>query len=105
VIEIGAHRLRYIATPHVPHAWEAQVLFDDSATHEELLARIDAGAEFAVTKAPAGADGETDTRARPCEEGMPMFVHTPGLDLRVLTAGDEPHLQAEQELISLIKRS
>jgi NhaP-type Na+/H+ or K+/H+ antiporter len=83
----------------------AQVLFDDSATHEELLAQIDAGAEFAVTKAPAGADGETDTRARPCEEGMPMFVHTPGLDLRVLTAGDEPHLQAEQELISLIKRS
>jgi NhaP-type Na+/H+ or K+/H+ antiporter len=83
----------------------AQVLFDDSATHEELLARIDAGAEFAVIKAPAGADGETETRARPCEEGMPMFVHTPGLDLRVLTAGDEPHLQAEQELISLIKRS
>ena len=30
VLDIGGHRLRQIYTPHVPHAWEAQVLFDES---------------------------------------------------------------------------
>lgn len=29
VLDIGGHRLRQIATPHVPHGWEAQVLFDE----------------------------------------------------------------------------
>ena len=32
---------------------------------------------------------------------LPMFVLTPGKDLRVLTAGDQPDLKAGQELISL----
>ena len=30
VLDIGGHRLRQISTPHVPHGWEAQVLFDES---------------------------------------------------------------------------
>jgi flavorubredoxin len=30
VLDVGGHRLRQISTPHVPHAWEAQVLFDES---------------------------------------------------------------------------
>jgi flavorubredoxin len=30
VIEIGGHRLRHLDTPHVPHAWEARVLFEES---------------------------------------------------------------------------
>ncbi len=30
VIETGSHRLRHIDTPHVPHGWEARVLFDES---------------------------------------------------------------------------
>jgi flavorubredoxin len=29
VIDIGAHRLRYIATPHVPHGWDAGVYYDE----------------------------------------------------------------------------
>ena len=28
--EIGGHVLRTVATPHVPHGWEAQVLFDET---------------------------------------------------------------------------
>ncbi len=28
--EIGGHALRCIPTPHVPHGWEAQVLFDET---------------------------------------------------------------------------
>jgi flavorubredoxin len=29
VIDIGGHRLRYLATPHVPHAWDAGVYLDE----------------------------------------------------------------------------
>jgi flavorubredoxin len=29
VVDLGSHRLRQISTPHVPHGWEAQVLFDE----------------------------------------------------------------------------
>jgi flavorubredoxin len=30
VLDIGGKRLRQIATPHVPHGWEAQVLFEET---------------------------------------------------------------------------
>jgi flavorubredoxin len=30
VIELGAHRLRHIDTPHVPHGWEARVLYEET---------------------------------------------------------------------------
>ena len=29
VLELGGHRLRQIPTPHVPHAWEAQLFYDE----------------------------------------------------------------------------
>jgi flavorubredoxin len=30
VIELGEHRIRHIDTPHVPHGWEARVLFEET---------------------------------------------------------------------------
>jgi flavorubredoxin len=30
VIELGAHQIRHIDTPHVPHGWEARVLFEET---------------------------------------------------------------------------
>jgi flavorubredoxin len=30
VIELGAHRLRHMDTPHVPHGWDARVLYDET---------------------------------------------------------------------------
>ena len=80
----------------------AQVLFDDSANHEELLAQIKAGGKITVTEAPAngikgsgnGAGGAAD---------LPMFVLTPGEDLQVLAAGNHPTLGIGQELIGLTK--
>jgi NhaP-type Na+/H+ or K+/H+ antiporter len=77
------------------------LLFHASANHDELLARIDAGAVIAVANVPAGASGEPDVHTGPGTAVMPMFVHTPGRDLRVLTAGDEPSLKTGQELIVL----
>jgi flavorubredoxin len=30
--DIGGHRLRYIATPHVPHNWESGLWFDETTS-------------------------------------------------------------------------
>jgi flavorubredoxin len=30
VIELGVHRVRHIDTPHVPHGWEARVLYEET---------------------------------------------------------------------------
>jgi flavorubredoxin len=30
VIEIGGHRIRWIDTPHLPHSWEAGVMYDET---------------------------------------------------------------------------
>ena len=30
VLELGMHRVRHIDTPHVPHGWEARVLFEET---------------------------------------------------------------------------
>ena len=30
VLDLGTHRVRHIDTPHVPHGWEARVLFDET---------------------------------------------------------------------------
>lgn len=35
VLDIGRHRLRWIDTPHLPHCWEAGLLFDET-THTLL---------------------------------------------------------------------
>jgi hypothetical protein len=78
----------------------APILFHDSATHEELLTRIEAGGDISVAE-PAGADGGKDPRAGLGANGIAMFVHTPGRKLDVVAAGDRPELQEGQELIGL----
>jgi flavorubredoxin len=30
VLDIGGHRIRWIDTPHVPHAWEAGIIYDET---------------------------------------------------------------------------
>jgi flavorubredoxin len=32
VLDLGGHRVRVITTPHVPHGWEAQVMFDETTS-------------------------------------------------------------------------
>ena len=32
VLELGSHRVRYLATPHVPHGWDAGALFEETTS-------------------------------------------------------------------------
>jgi NhaP-type Na+/H+ or K+/H+ antiporter len=77
------------------------VLFDDSATHDELLARIEAGGEIAVVEPPAGANGETEIRTVLGADGIPIVVLTPEHGLHVLAAADRPALKPGHRLIGL----
>jgi flavorubredoxin len=50
VLDIGGKRLRQISTPHVPHGWEAQVLFEETTGTllcGDLLSQV--GAPPAIT--------------------------------------------------------
>jgi hypothetical protein len=76
------------------------ILFDASATHEELLTRIEAGGEISVAE-PAGANGGNERRAGLGANGIAMFVLTPGKELGVVVAGDRTEPHEGQELIGL----
>lgn len=52
VLGIGRHRLRLLATPHLPHNWEASLLFDET---ERVLFCSDVLAQHGRT-APVAAD-------------------------------------------------
>ncbi len=68
VIDIGGKRLRQISTPHVPHGWEAQVLF------EETTGTLLCGDLFtAVGQAPALT---TDDIVEPALAAEAMFHAT-----------------------------
>jgi flavorubredoxin len=68
VIDLGSKRLRQISTPHVPHGWEAQVLF------EETTGTLLCGDLFtAVGQAPALT---TDDIVEPALAAEAMFHAT-----------------------------
>ena len=73
----------------------AQVLFDESATHDELASRLEQGAK--VEASEVGSEGLVDVG----EGRIAMFVYTPGVELRILTAEDEPRPDPGDELIAL----
>ena len=72
-----------------------RVAFDRSATHDELASRLERGAE--VEASEVGSEGLVDVG----EGRIAMFVHTPGVELRILTAEDEPRPDPRDELIGL----
>src|SRR4051795_42891 len=68
VIDIGGKRLRQISTPHVPHGWEAQVLF------EETTGTLFCGDLFtAIGNGPAVTTGDV---VGPALEAEAMFHAT-----------------------------
>ncbi len=68
VIDTGAKRLRQISTPHVPHGWEAQVLF------EETSATLLCGDLFSQVGAPPALT--TDDLVAPAMAAEAMFHAT-----------------------------
>jgi glyoxylase-like metal-dependent hydrolase (beta-lactamase superfamily II) len=68
VLDLGGKRVRHVDTPHVPHAWEARVLY------EETTGTLLCGDLFAhVGNGPAVT---TDDIVEPAMEGEAMFRST-----------------------------
>ncbi|MET0727494.1 MAG: MBL fold metallo-hydrolase [Acidimicrobiales bacterium] len=68
VIELGDKRVRQICTPHVPHGWEAQVLF------EEITGTLFCGDLFSQVGAPPAL--VTGDVVQPAMEAEAMFHAT-----------------------------
>ncbi len=74
VHDIGGHRLRFIATPHVPHNWESGLWFDE--TTSTLLA----GDLLTHTgKCPALTESDCVTQALEAEQLFHSTALTPNL--------------------------
>jgi flavorubredoxin len=72
VLDIGGKRLRHIDTPHVPHGWEARVLF------EETTETLHAGDLFTHTgNGPALTEGDVVGPAKVAEELFRATCYTP----------------------------
>ncbi|MHB8671790.1 MAG: oxygen-binding di-iron domain-containing protein [Acidimicrobiales bacterium] len=65
VMDLGGKRIRHIDTPHVPHGWEAQVLY------EETTGTLLCGDLF--THVGGGPAVTTDDIVEPAMEGEAMF--------------------------------
>ena len=65
VIDLGGKRVRQISTPHVPHGWEAQVLF------EETTGTLFCGDLFSQTGAPLALT--TDDIVEPAMAAEELF--------------------------------
>ena len=74
VLDIGGKRLRQISTPHVPHGWEAQVLFEETTATllcGDLFTQVGAG--------PAVTPDDVVERAMAAEDmfhGTALAPHT-----------------------------
>jgi len=84
VIDLGGKRLRQISTPHVPHGWEAQVLF------EETTGSLLCGDLFSQVGAPPAVT--TDDLVDPALAAEAMFHAT------CLTPQTAPTLRALGDL-------
>ena len=87
VIDLGGRRVRYIDTPHVPHGWDAGVLFEE--TSRTLLC----GDLFTHTRQRASALSDRDIvgPALAAEDHLPVHLAL-SLDRRPPSAGS-PNLR------------
>lgn len=47
VIDLGGKRVRHIDTPHVPHGWEARVLFEETHAHSTVRRSVHSHRQWA----------------------------------------------------------
>ena len=90
VIDLGGKRVRQISTPHVPHGWEAQVLF------EETTATLLCGDLFSqVGSGPALTTGDVVGPALEAEAMFHATAMAPGTGTIMRALGDlEPRTLA-----------
>lgn len=69
VLELGRHRVRHIDTPHVPHGWEARVLFDETTKTlfcGDLFAQLGQGPPLTSNDVLAAASEAEDAFGASC---------------------------------------
>jgi flavorubredoxin len=67
VLDLGSHRLRFLVTPHVPHAWDAILVF------EEVTSTLFCSDLFTVFGKPAAT-----TDSDPVEQSIAALKQLPG---------------------------
>ena len=73
VLQLGTHRVRHIDTPHVPHGWEARVLY------EETTGTLLCGDLFTqLGNGPAITTGDIIGAAAQADDGFRASCLTPG---------------------------
>lgn len=83
VLDTGGHRLRYLATPHVPHGWDAGLYFD------EVTGTLLCGDLFtAGGKHPASTDGDIVTPAIAAEDVFRATCLTPATGPTIRTLAE-----------------
>ncbi|MGH9089876.1 MAG: MBL fold metallo-hydrolase [Acidimicrobiales bacterium] len=66
LVELGAHRVRHLDTPHVPHGWEARVLYEETTGTllcGDLLTQLGNGPAI-TTDDVVGAAGQAEDAFR-----------------------------------------
>jgi hypothetical protein len=69
VIELGRHRVRHIDTPHVPHGWEARVLYEETTNtllSGDLLTQLGDGPALTSNDIIAAAGEAEDVFGASC---------------------------------------
>ena len=69
VLELGTHRVRHIDTPHVPHGWEARVLFEETTKTllcGDLFTQLGQGAALTSNDVLAAAAQAEDVFGASC---------------------------------------
>ena len=90
VLDTGRHRLRYISSPHLPHGWDAGVMFDET---DATLFCSDLFHHFG--EVPAVTDGDILTRVR---DAMRLMQSGPLIGYMPYTCHTEPLLKRLAEL-------
>jgi flavorubredoxin len=95
VLDIGGHRMRWIDTPHVPHAWEAGILYDETtrtllcgdlfsqtgsyapSTTDDIIGPAIAGEDLFRSSSLAPSSGATVRRLAELEVDTLALMHGP----------------------------
>src|SRR5258706_14171148 len=97
VLDIGGHRMRWIGAPHVPHGWEAGVLYDETTktllcgdlftrtgafgatTTDDIVGPASAAEDMYSSNSLSPASGATIRAIAHVDAKTPALMHGPAL--------------------------